>query len=274
MLYDSCILYGDIASGVDWGGVRGKLKPGAHAVAICPVLEHHRITQRVEDAGFEIRDCLMFLGKPGLIATLARVPLDGTVAENVIRYGTGGLNIDVSRVSIEDSERLVVDNRSGYNDRERGGIYSNGLGKRPPGERFKSHEGGRWPPNLILSNCPKIISKFPDAGGGFGVVGPKGSRRGGIMGSISDSRAGQVCGYGDKGSASRFFHNVSEDNVLPELMTYLCKLCTPPQGNALVVNTEKDAIMSLESLGFNIIEYRNNFEYSGNYEHRSNEQIR
>jgi site-specific DNA-methyltransferase (adenine-specific) len=261
---ESCIAFVDDPHGLKWGAVANSLKPGSHVAAVCPLLRHHRVVASMEDSGIEVRDCILFLGKPSFLVSLGRVVLEGTVAENVIRYGTGGLNIDVSRVSIEDSERLVVDNRSGYNDGERGGIYSNGLGKRPPGERFKSHEGGRWPPNLILSNSSIILGKFPDAGGGFGVVGSKGSRRGGIMGSISDSRAGQVCGYGDKGSASRFFYNVSEDNSLQELISYLCKLCTPPQGNTLVVGLESEAIIALEGNGFNVFEHRRNFEHHSN----------
>jgi site-specific DNA-methyltransferase (adenine-specific) len=212
----------------------------------------------MEDCGVEIRDCILFLGTPSYMIALGRLPLEGTVAENVLRYGTGGLNIDVSRVSIEESERLVVDNRSGYNDGERGGIYSNGLGKRPPGERFKSHEGGRWPPNLILSSSPEVLGKFPESKGQQGAVTGKepSSKTDVAYGEFASRKPFET--RGDTGSAARFFYTVTEDNSLLELMRYMCKLCTPPQGKALVVGLDSDAIIGLESLGFNVFQYSSN----------------
>ena len=44
---------------------------------------------------------------------LAQKPLDGTVANNVLAHGVGGLNIDACRVGIDDGERDVIDSRSG-----------------------------------------------------------------------------------------------------------------------------------------------------------------
>ncbi len=267
--YDSC-LYLDSDKSIDWGDTFGKMKPGAHAVAICPVLEHHRITQSIEDVGFEIRDCILFLDTPRFMITLARVPLEGTVAQNVLMHGTGALNVDGCRIE-SNGEHM----RGEIKSRNTGG-WAESKGMHTPGRGFVAtdHPGGRWPANCILSGEVNLVKMFPSSKGSPLEWQSTGARDGIAMNCSEDGsmrKAATYQGYGDDGSAARFFHNVSEDGSLQELISYLCKLCTPPQGNALVVNTEKDAIMSLESLGFNIIEYRNNFEYSGNYEHRSNE---
>src|SRR5699024_9513790 len=80
---------------------------------------------------------------------LARKPLDGTVANNVLAHGVGGLNIDASRVGMSDADRGVVDSRSGAATDYDG----EGWGKRgiyPEGRRFKSAPAGRFPANVLL----------------------------------------------------------------------------------------------------------------------------
>lgn len=83
-----------------------------------------------------------------------RKPLEGTVAQNVLKWGTGGINVDRSRVSVtaEDAQAM-----------ERCNSINSGRLK-----AFKSHIGtfnrkaekpldttqGRWPANLILEHHP------------------------------------------------------------------------------------------------------------------------
>jgi site-specific DNA-methyltransferase (adenine-specific) len=93
------------------------LKPGAYLLAFGGTRTYHRLTCGIEDAGFEVRDCLSWLYGSGFPKSLnlgdgrgtalkpawepivwARKPLAGTVAENVERYGTGALNIDAGRI--------------------------------------------------------------------------------------------------------------------------------------------------------------------------------
>lgn len=238
--YDSCILYGDIASGVDWDNVVGKLKPGAHAVALCPVLEHHRITQRVEDAGFEIRDSILFLGVPKLIVTLARVPLDGTVAQNVLRYGVGVINVDEARVDAGDEvieqsgEKVDIDRgkcAEGY-DRPNSTMFRTGKPKERGGP---ANSKGRWPANCILSKCPSIIGKFPTSGSGNGsspysYSGREYNNKETSM--FNGDKPQAPSNYNDNGSASRFFHQV-EGDIVDELVEYLVKLINPPGGKVL-----------------------------------------
>lgn len=100
------------------------MKPGAHLIAFGAARTAHRLTAGIEDAGFEIRDCISWLYGSGMPkarmmksgqstvlrpayepAILARKPLAKkkpgklTAAENIQRYGTGGLGIDATRVA-------------------------------------------------------------------------------------------------------------------------------------------------------------------------------
>src|SRR5699024_6174891 len=80
---------------------------------------------------------------------LARKPLDGTVANNVLAHGVGGLTIDACRVGMSDADRGVVESRSGAATDYDG----EGWGKRgiyPEGSRFKSAPAGRVPANVLL----------------------------------------------------------------------------------------------------------------------------
>jgi site-specific DNA-methyltransferase (adenine-specific) len=97
--------------------VRRVLKPGGHLLVCGAPRSHHRMACGLEDAGFEIRDCLAWLFGQGFPKSLnlgdglgtalkpahepiilARKPFKGTVAATVARYGTGALNIDACRL--------------------------------------------------------------------------------------------------------------------------------------------------------------------------------
>ena len=82
---------------------------------------------------------------------MARKPLAGTVAANVLEHGTGALNVDGCRIAIDEAERAVVDNRSGAtSNQDDGVIYGEGLGNRELGTRYTSDPAGRWPANVVL----------------------------------------------------------------------------------------------------------------------------
>ena len=110
-----------IAYNVDlWRECLRVLKPGGHLLSFGGTRTYHRMVVAIEDAGFEIRDQISWISnktfpkshnldghwkgwgtalKPTVEPiVMARKPLIGTVAENVLTYGTGGLNIDGSRV--------------------------------------------------------------------------------------------------------------------------------------------------------------------------------
>ena len=92
-----------------WEEVLRVLKPGGHMLAFGGTRTYHRMTCAIEDAGFDIRDCLQWLYGTGFPKSLnldgglgtalkpanepivlARKPLVGTVAANVMTHGTGG----------------------------------------------------------------------------------------------------------------------------------------------------------------------------------------
>ena len=101
---------------------RRVLKPGGYMVALGAPRTFHRLTAGVEDAGFEIRDVLMWVYAQGLPKSrrlpgglgtslkpayepilLARSPFTGTTARNLDEWGTGALNIDAARITGSDS---------------------------------------------------------------------------------------------------------------------------------------------------------------------------
>lgn len=86
---------------------------------------------------------------------LARKPLIGTVAENVLQHGTGGLNIDGCR--IETKETL-----SGGSRRLGDGIK---FGLCEPSTEYEQNTNGRWPANVITDGSDKVLAAFPDAPG-------------------------------------------------------------------------------------------------------------
>jgi site-specific DNA-methyltransferase (adenine-specific) len=196
-----------------WEAILRVLKPGAYLLAFGGSRTYHRIACAIEDAGFEIRDCIMWLYGSGFPKSLniskaidkkfgvntneaqtwdgfgsqlkpafepiilARKPLEGTTVDNVLKYGTGALNIDGCRVTTKDNL-----NGGGYSNGESKGMWTpgkNGGGlQRLPG-KYKQPEG-RWPTNVILSHhadCKlvgaetvkgKTINRFTDGAKPFG----------------------------------------------------------------------------------------------------------
>lgn len=170
---------------------------------------------------------------------VARKPLVGTVAANVLEHGTGALNIDACRIgTAEDLQGSTV------RDDIRGGGF--GSGHRPAGDvlPYRQNPAGRWPANVVLDEDQAAEL----------------DRQSGVRSSprqYTKSKAGwlpptvehvtnelQSVEYGDSGGASRFFYvakaparerpkvdGTSHPTVKPlTLMRWLCRLVTPPDG--------------------------------------------
>ncbi len=133
--------------------------------------------------------------------TVARKPLAGTVAENVLAHGTGALNIDGCRVEAADGDEVVTFDRHA-GDRDRDQYRTGTVGNARPSD------AGRWPANLIHDGSEEVNACFPArAGGGFGVRGRGGSTYANGEGFANTlAETGQTVGYGDSGSAARFFY--------------------------------------------------------------------
>ncbi len=141
---------------------------------------------------------------------VARKPFKGTVANNVLKWGTGALNIDGCRVGTEDN--LSRPQGTMPQPMDWGNKSGGGGGFRTEGSPL-----GRFPANLIHSGEPEVVGLFPVTTSGKAAVGghkrtaenmEKGSDiyggGKGIAGTSSTDDAGIL--YGDSGSASRFFY--------------------------------------------------------------------
>ena len=267
--------YGLSFMGKDWDhGVPGEhfwrealrvAKPGAHLLAFGGTRTFHRLAVAIEDAGWEIRDTVMWVYGSGFPKSLdvskaidkaagkkrevvgrkwesrgggglqrsmvnddnwqspeitdaitapataaaalwdgwgtalkpawepiivARKPLDGTVAANVLTHGTGGINIDGCRVG---AESVVTTKGQGFRGSFGGGRNNNG----------GAIHVGRWPANLIHDGSEEVVGLFPHVSSGQ----PMGVKAGGRLNCYGSFAGGiPVTGYGDSGSAARFFY--------------------------------------------------------------------
>ena len=234
-------------------------KPGAYLVAFGGTRTHHRLTCAIEDAGWQIRDCLMWLYGSGFpkshnvasaidkragfpnrgraIPTastyqasdterenkltsnpvpeyepqteaakqwegwgtalapswepiiLARKPFKRTVADNVIKHGTGALNIDASRFGSD----AVTINR--FDDGMK--PFGNGAGH----PYTSSESKGYWPKNCLLD---EESAQMVDAQSGERKAGNLDAVNTGIWGGCG--RRENIGHKGSPGGASRFFY--------------------------------------------------------------------
>ncbi len=175
---------------------------------------------------------------------LARKPLsEKSIAANVLRWGTGGINVDGCRVGVDEAERDIIDNRSGAG---MGTIQCAHAG-RAEGERFTSHAKGRWPANLCTDGSDEVLAGFPETTSGGVTHQP---RRSGYGYDADRDSGTTVQRDPDSGSAARFFYTAKADqaerhagldgkgNTHPtvkpvSLMQWLVRLVTPPGGTVL-----------------------------------------
>lgn len=136
---------------------------------------------------------------------IARKPLDGTVAENILKHGVGGINIDACRVPIDadaDATQLRTMNRS-KRDADDGWGMSSVSGDSPQVVR----EDGRFPANVIHDGSGGVLSGFPLAPGQIAKSSTSDTQRTGqnCYGEMARGSNGQVPRK-DAGSAARFFY--------------------------------------------------------------------
>lgn len=134
--------------------------------------------------------------KPALEpVTVARKPFTGTLTDNVLQFGTGGLNIDGCRVGSDDA--LVRPSIK----RDDNQVLGKGLGM-----GTQTEPGGRWPANLVHDGSPEVIELFPaKAGAKANVTGDEPSNN--CDGTVYNAR--DRIGFHrqlDTGSAARFFY--------------------------------------------------------------------
>jgi len=129
---------------------------GSHILVVRNVVDYIDTAIFLENSGWEIRDCVKILLKDKTLQVgLLRKPFKGTVANNVLKNGCGGLNIDSCRISHTDPEivRKTFDSPLGIftNPNRRG---ERGAGPSPD---------GRFPANLLLEcTCEEVIEGKSD----------------------------------------------------------------------------------------------------------------
>lgn len=131
---------------------------------------------------------------------VARKPLVGTVAENILQFGTGCMNIDDCRVAAPDGVP-VFNKRNEISDN----AFGDGLnGSNRTGAVDTTT--GRFPANFIHDGSDEVVNLFPaKAGAAAPVKGTEQSEvTNGIYGKFNDRVPGQF--YSDTGSAARFFY--------------------------------------------------------------------
>ena len=175
------------------------------------------ITQN-DDGTFNKPDFILELEKQGTATKpahepicMARKPLaEKTVAENVLKYGTGGINIDESRVGTEERYNAPAGNKAGGNS-----LNMSEVGM--PQDVDGTTAIGRFPANLIHDNSEEVRECFPDSGGGKAKHNSEIVRKG--MAQDGSSFNAETCGFdvnkcqgmanfGDSGNASRFFKSI------------------------------------------------------------------
>jgi DNA modification methylase len=234
-----------------WRLVLDALKPGAHVLAFGGTRTWHRLACAIEDAGFEIRDCLMWLygqgfpkGKGNLKPAWEPIILARKKAPAPV------LNIDACRIATSDSlgGGALNGSRARHEGWRRPWMENEAQNQaaidRSKTSVQKAETLGRWPANLLLD---EESAEMLDAQSGFSVSNPGPYYHQDYKGpSKGAEKARSTRGHADSGGASRFFYTAKADSdergtgnnhptVKPlDLMRWLSKLLYPPDGGALV----------------------------------------
>ena len=143
--------------------------------------------------------------------TVARKPLDGTVASNVLEWGTGGLNINGCRVEFQgDSDKDSAKPQGKATTKANGAAAATpdaGRGIERIEFPIKQHAAGRWPANIIHDGSQMVMDLFPAKAGAAAPVkrGFDGASNG-IYGDFANKGDDGASFYADSGSAARFFY--------------------------------------------------------------------
>lgn len=210
--------------------LKGRTRPKGNSVRFDGLASNGDITAPATDAARQWSGWGTAL-KPALEPiTVARKPLVGTVAENVLRHGTGGLNIDGCRVAgSEDTSRpqgkdIRCGNWSG--DGGRSGLVTG---------------GGvcRWPANLIHDG-EAAADLLADAARFFYCAKASKAERNAGCDELEKKICGGMPGTADQSlltGSGNIRNNIAKNNhptVKPiELMRYLVRLVCPPGGIVL-----------------------------------------
>lgn len=204
---------------------------------------------------------------------VARKPVNGTIAQNILEWGTGAMNIDGCRVEfVSENDKKESTTKNQHEDFGTEPMTNNTVyGDYSMVKPTNYNPPGRWPANFIHDGSDEVLELFPNSKGGAYP-----SKRGQAVSTSFASGQETEGGFrkmGDDGSAARFFYcakaSTAERNAglngLPKkkadtrsdvaagiwkdmsaahqnhhptvkpvtLMRYLVRLVTPPDGTVL-----------------------------------------
>lgn len=292
------------------------LKPGGYLLAFGGTRTYHRIACAIEDAGFEIRDCIMYLYGSGMpkgqnvglmidkkrgidnrtgniikgvhnpdclvnIASsckpiyeerqaqneyagyntalkpayepviVARKPVEGTVVENILKYGVGAMNIDECRVGISGGVKTL----GNIPNKERNESITPIMDRKILGQ--VALDKGRYPANVITDGSDEVAANMPINESHYSSPNhePCKNQNSNVKITSINYKSGSFH-FEDSGSACRYFYtaktsskdrdegldifedNAPRKNIHPTvksttLMQYLVRLVTPKGGTVL-----------------------------------------
>ena len=233
------------------------LKPGGYILAFSSSRTYHHLACGIESAGFEVRDQLMWLYGSGFPKSMnigkgwgtalkpahepvvmARKPVEGTVADNVLKHGTGGINIDDCRIDLSEGDDPRLGGKGIWKtDKMANNVYGDYEGK-----ESGSSELGRFPANVMHDGLEQEWARF------------------------------FYCPKVSKDERNRGLNKNNHPTVKPiELMKYLCRLVTPKGGIVLDPFMGSGSTgMAAKDEGFDFVGIELEEEYFGIAEARIN----
>ncbi len=233
------------------------LKPGGYILAFSSSRTYHHLACGIESAGFEVRDQLMWLYGSGFPKSMnigkgwgtalkpahepvvmARKPVEGTVANNVLKHGTGGINIDDCRIDLSEGDDPRLGGKGTWKtDKMANNVYGDYEGK-----ESGSSELGRFPANVMHDGLEQEWARF------------------------------FYCPKVSKDERNRGLNKNNHPTVKPiELMKYLCRLVTPKGGIVLDPFMGSGSTgMAAKDEGFDFVGIEREEEYFGIAEARIN----
>ena len=156
--------------------------------------------------------------------TMARKPLSGTVAETVLQHGTGAINVDGCRVGDEVTTSILHGKSSD----------AFGIGQKRPTAGFRENPPGRWPANIIHDGSNEAALALKSGARFFYTAKAGKDDRNDGCDAFDQRPAGGMQGRNDGSLGTITLSKNHHPTVKPTtLMSYLCRLVTPPGGTVL-----------------------------------------
>lgn len=186
-----------------WRSALSATRPGGYLLAFGGTRTHHRLTCAIEDAGWEIRDCLMWIHGQGfpkgagcLKPAYEPIVLARRPGPRVLPLGIDGCRVGTSK---EVPASPSTASLNGFGLREgRKGVSADNPGHDP--------HTGRYPANVLHDGTDEVLGAFAAFGGKDARDGAVNNRKGDKLGYRGGSGAHEAPAlYGDAGTAARFF---------------------------------------------------------------------